>query len=127
MTGPITGMGVAFAPLLPWELLIPLFALAAAVLLLSALRRARGLLWRTLAFAVLALAAVLALWRLPRTPAGFAAATALLYLFFVAFNKQAMANYYVFVLGALCCAVAATLPETTADERPLPARGTGRE
>ena len=81
-----------------------------------------------LAFAVLAPAAVLALWRLPRTPAGFAAATALLYLFFVAFNKQAMANYYVFVIGALCCAVAATLPETPpAEERPPPVPGTGQE
>ena len=81
-----------------------------------------------LAYAVLAPAAALALWRLPRTPAGFAAATALLYLLFLAFNKQAMVNYFVFVIGALCCAVAATLPETPpAEERPPPARDTGRE
>ena len=46
----------------------------------------------------------IALWRCPRDPAGFAAALALIYLPFIAFNKQAFANYYLFVIGALCCA-----------------------
>ena len=50
----------------------------------------------------------LAVWRAPRTPAGFAAAVALVYLAFFAFSKQAFANYYFFVIGALCVAVAAT-------------------
>ena len=36
------------------------------------------------------------LWRLPRTPAGFAAAVALTFFAFFAFNKQAFCNYYFF-------------------------------
>ena len=51
-----------------------------------------------------------ALWRCPRDPAGFAAGLAMTFLPFIAFNKQAFANYYLFVIGALCCAVAATPP-----------------
>lgn len=61
-----------------------------------------------LAFVVVIPAAALALWRSPRTPAGFAAAIAIIFFCFFAFNKQAFCNYYFFVLGALCCAVAAT-------------------
>jgi hypothetical protein len=53
------------------------------------------------------LATILAWWRLPRTPSGFAAAVAIVMFTFIAFNKQAFANYYYFVIGALCCAVAA--------------------
>lgn len=49
----------------------------------------------------------LCLWRAPRSPAGFAAATALTYVTFFALNKQAFCNYYFFVVGALCVAVAA--------------------
>ncbi len=55
-------------------------------------------------------ALALSLWRAPRTPAGFAAALALTALVFFAFNKQAFANYYFFVIGALCCAIAACGP-----------------
>ena len=44
----------------------------------------------------------------PRTPAGFAGGVALVYFAFFAFNKQAFENYYFFVIGALCCAVALT-------------------
>ena len=47
------------------------------------------------------------LWRSPRTPAGFAASLSLISLVFFAFNKQAFCNYYFFVIGALCCAIAA--------------------
>jgi DNA-binding CsgD family transcriptional regulator len=47
------------------------------------------------------------LWRVARTPAGFAASVALCYATFFAFGRQAFANYYYFVLAALCCAVAA--------------------
>jgi hypothetical protein len=50
----------------------------------------------------------LAIWRSPRTAAGFAASLALLSLAFFAFNKQAFCNYYFFVIGALCCAIAAS-------------------
>jgi hypothetical protein len=53
------------------------------------------------------LATALAWWRLPRTPSGFAGAVAIVMFTFIAFNKQAFANYYYFVIGALCCAVAA--------------------
>ena len=60
------------------------------------------------AFVAMLLGMAAALWRCPRDPAGFAAALALIYLPFIAFNKQAFANYYLFVIGGLCCAVAAT-------------------
>ena len=78
------------------------------------------------AFAVL-LALGLALWRAPRTPLGFAAALALAALVFFAFNKQAFANYYFFVIGALCCAIASCGPRVdrtangSADRLPQPA------
>lgn len=54
------------------------------------------------------IALALALWRSPRGPAGFAASLALLSLAFFAFNKQAFCNYYFFVIGAICCAIAAS-------------------
>ena len=63
-----------------------------------------------ISFAVAAAASLLALWRLPRTPAGFAMAIALTFFVFFAFNKQAFCNYYFFVIGALCAAVAAWRP-----------------
>ena len=58
---------------------------------------------------VIALAAALGLclWRAPRNPAGFSASFAFGFLLFLAFNKQAFANYYFFVIGAICCAIAA--------------------
>ena len=52
----------------------------------------------------------LVLSRDPRTPAGFAAAIALVYFAFFAFNKQAFCNYYFFVVGALGCAIATRWP-----------------
>jgi hypothetical protein len=42
----------------------------------------------------------------PRTPAGFAAATALVFGLFFAFNKQAACNYYFLVFAACVCAAA---------------------
>jgi hypothetical protein len=63
-------------------------------------------------FVALALATAAVLWRCRRTPAGFAAGTALVFFAFFAFNKQAFANYYYLVTGAMCCAVA------TATSRP---------
>jgi hypothetical protein len=59
------------------------------------------------AFAGVAVASAVALWRAPRTPAGFAASIALVYGVFFALNKQAFSNYYYFVVGALCVALAA--------------------
>jgi hypothetical protein len=64
-------------------------------------------------FVAMLIGMAVALWRCPRTPAGFAAALALIYLPFIAFNKQAFANYYLFVIATLCCAVAA-MPDPTA-------------
>ena len=59
-----------------------------------------------------ALAAVmLALWRLPRTPAAFAAGVGGVYLAFFVLAKQAFCNYYFLIIGALCCAIAATCPQ----------------
>jgi hypothetical protein len=60
--------------------------------------------WPALAAAVLAIA--FALWRAERSPSGFAGAVALVFLLFISLNKQAFANYYYFVIAALCCAVA---------------------
>jgi hypothetical protein len=58
------------------------------------------------------IALMIAVWRSPRSPAGFAASLALLSLAFFAFNKQAFCNYYFFVIGALCCAIAASTNAT---------------
>ncbi len=64
--------------------------------------------WPTsLAFIAAGLAVGVSLLRAPRTPAGFAGAVALTYFGFFSLSKQAFCNYYYFVLGALCCAVAA--------------------
>ena len=62
-------------------------------------------------FVALAALTALALWRAPRTPAGFALGVGLAFFGFFAFGKQAFANYYLFVLGALCLAVAASAPD----------------
>lgn len=59
------------------------------------------------AFLAAGIASGLALWRLPRTPAGFGAAVALTFFAFFFFNKQAFANYYFFVIGTLCASLAA--------------------
>ncbi|WP_207456052.1 hypothetical protein [Azospirillum sp. SYSU D00513] len=50
------GTSIAFAPLLPWAILLPLLALALAVVALALFRRARGTLLRLAAVAVLAVA-----------------------------------------------------------------------
>ena len=69
-------------------------------------------------------AIALALWRCPRTPAGFAAAVTMVYLTFFAFNKQAFANYYYFVVVTACWATAAATPfargaKNSAERHPL--------
>lgn len=42
----------------------------------------------------------------PRTPAGYAGATALFYFVFFLFGRQAFLNYYFFIFAALCAAIA---------------------
>ncbi len=56
-------------------------------------------------FVGLAVLAMVGMVRLPRSPAGFAAALGGSLCGFFAFNKQAFANYYYFVIGALLLAV----------------------
>ena len=59
--------------------------------------------WTPFVFGILSV--VIALWRSPRTPAGFAASVAGIYLCFFALAKQAFCNYYFWTIGALCCAM----------------------
>jgi hypothetical protein len=105
-------------PLVLWD--VPAFARSAVTVHLRAPFRPEALSYLawiahsgggrySRAFPLLAatLAGALALWRAPRTPSGFAAAAALVYLAFFAFSRRAACNYYYFVLGALCLAVAA--------------------
>jgi len=55
-------------------------------------------------FGLLGLTMALALWR--RRTVGFAGAVAISFLVFFSFNKQAFANYYLFALAAMACAIA---------------------
>ncbi|HET6247233.1 MAG TPA: hypothetical protein VFE47_05980 [Tepidisphaeraceae bacterium] len=71
--------------------------------------------WVWLAFAGAGLAMILSFWKARRSAAGFAAALALTYLLFIAFNKQAFCNYYFFVIGCIACA-AASSPTAVSDE-----------
>ncbi len=48
--------------------------------------------------------------RAPRTPAGFAAASGLVFLAFFAFNKQAFCNYYFFMVAVLFIAAGTVSP-----------------
>lgn len=65
---------------------------------------------------VLALVGLVACLRwCPRSPAGFAMSISFVYLLFIAFNKQAFANYYLFVIGAAVFAVALIRLEGRAD------------
>ena len=63
-----------------------------------------------LAFAV-AIFSALVVIRAPRTPSGFAAAVAIIYLCFFVTAKQAFCNYYYLIIAMLCCAIAAYEPE----------------
>jgi hypothetical protein len=70
----------------------------------------------------LALAALVACLRYcPRSPAGFATGLLAVYLPFIAFNKQAFANYYLFVISAAACALGLLRPEKSSPA-PLRAR-----
>lgn len=68
------------------------------------------------AFVAAGAAIGIALWRAERSPSGFAASVAMVYLVFIALNKQAFANYYYFVIGALWCAMGAMAPTEGSDE-----------
>lgn len=61
-----------------------------------------------LGFVAAGMGILIALLRAARTPAGFAASVALTFIGFFAFNKQAFCNYYFFVIGACCIAIAAS-------------------
>jgi hypothetical protein len=71
------------------------------------------------------LALVLALRRLPRSPAGFASTVGFTFLVFFAFNKQAFCNYYFFVVGALCTALASVDLDAVHNADAPPARPEG--
>ncbi len=68
-----------------------------------------------LGFLAMALGMALSLWRCPRTPAGFAAAVAMTYFPFFAFNQQAFANYYFLIIGAMWLSVAAMCADSATD------------
>ena len=55
--------------------------------------------------------AVLCTARLQRSAHSFALGAAITFLTFFAFSKQAFANYYFFVIAALCCAIASFKPK----------------
>lgn len=57
-------------------------------------------------FAVTLGVLALAMWRLPRSLAGFVAGVVVVYLAFFATNKQAFCNYYYLVIGAAALAAA---------------------
>ncbi|MFO1539789.1 MAG: hypothetical protein ACKOTZ_04980 [Chloroflexota bacterium] len=61
-------------------------------------------------FAVAGVVVLLCLWRAPRTPAGFAMATAAVLVVFFALAKQAFQNYYLVPFAAILVAVAAAAP-----------------
>lgn len=60
-----------------------------------------------LGFVLLVPLAGLIYLRAPRSPSGFAASVGLALMVFFAFSRQGSVNYYLAVIGALCCAVAA--------------------
>jgi hypothetical protein len=68
-----------------------------------------------MSFVVLAAMLAFLWWRRQPTPAYFAGAVGVMHLAFFAFSKQAFANYYYFVIAALCWGAAAACP--AGDER----------
>jgi hypothetical protein len=62
-------------------------------------------------------AAMIATVTTRNTPEGFAASIAWTTFAFFAFGSKAFCNYYFFVIGALCCAIAA-IPHTAATKKP---------
>ncbi|MCS7032752.1 MAG: hypothetical protein NZ561_02015 [Phycisphaerae bacterium] len=64
-------------------------------------------------FITASLAMAVGLWKAPRSPGGFMAGAALVFAAFFAFNKQAFCNYYLFVTGVCCCAIAGLAADPT--------------
>jgi hypothetical protein len=62
-------------------------------------------------------AGVIAAFTTRNTPEGFAASIAFTTFAFFAFGSKAFCNYYFFVIGALCCAIAA-IPHSAATKKP---------
>lgn len=77
-------------------------------------------------FLAAGLATALGLWRAPRNVGGFTAAAALVFCCFFAFNKQAFCNYYLFVIGLCCTAVAALSVEAGEDDNSSGVARSGR-
>jgi hypothetical protein len=69
-----------------------------------------------LSFAAVIAGLALSLWRAPCTPFGFAASAALVFLLFCAFSWHAFSNQYFVVIAALCTALGALAPATTAGD-----------
>ena len=57
--------------------------------------------------------------RAPRTPSGFSMATALMFFSLFVLSQRAWCNYYFFVIGAMCCAIAVSAPENAASYQSL--------
>ncbi len=68
--------------------------------------------------AAVAIAFGLAVWRSPRTAAGFASALVLFYLAYFSFGGHAFCNHYYFIIGVLCVAAAAAKLAPDAQEPP---------
>ncbi len=49
----------------------------------------------------------LTIWRMPRSPAGFAMALAVVFMMFFAFSKGAFVNYYYLIIAAFCAGISA--------------------
>ncbi len=72
-----------------------------------------GDMWPYIGFVGIPLMTLFAMIRGPRSAAGFAATTGMLFLLFFSFGKQAFNNYYFAVFSILCTAVAAYAPRGT--------------
>lgn len=103
-----------------WQLAQP-FRMDSCSYLAMIARSTHG--WRPPFWIPFAVAAPVVAWlvrRNERTPAGFAAGVTLVCLVFFLFSKQAFTNYYYFVIGAACWAVAAT---EVGEEKRIPDAG----
>lgn len=89
-----------------------------ALSFLSLVHRATGQIppsWPS--FVLLAITMALAIWRMPRSAASFAGATAATLLIFFAFSKQAFANYYYLVIAASALAAGCENPAAESEQK----------
>ena len=75
-----------------------------------------------LAFVAVIPVLLLVLWKAERGPAGFALAVVVVLLVFFVFSKQAFCNYYYFVIGGLCTALAAAFQATPGEKCSSPSK-----